>query len=305
MFNFKKEEKEIGIKSYERPLIVYIAVIIFFLCVTMYASGFLSQLIMIIKMGMDTPIGTAINLPSVNTSILFCIKTGAFTQIGWTFDAIITICAALALIAAKKKASILGNEKGTDERGVTYSSGSNYGSASVMTEKEATQKDRLGRTFYEVTPVKEARGYIVGMFDTEGKKTVAISPTSPLNANVAIFGSPGTGKSRGFIRNKMLQAVKRQESCVITDPKGELYQTMSEYFRENGYVVKLYNLRTDSLEHSDSWNCLKEVFDPETEEVTRGQPLYRLDEVFFTVTKIDTDHCCVIGYCKLCPRKRY
>ena len=70
-------------------------------------------------------------------------------------------------------------------------------------------------------------------------------------------GSSGTGKSRAISRNLVLQAVKRGESIILTDPKSELYESMGEYLRENGYVVKVLNLV--EMDHSDSWNCLCEV----------------------------------------------
>ena len=67
----------------------------------------------------------------------------------------------------------------------------------------------------------------------------------------------GTGKSRSISRNLVLQAVKRGESLILTDPKSELYESMSEYLRDNGYTVKVFNLI--EMDHSDSWNCLNEV----------------------------------------------
>lgn len=78
-----------------------------------------------------------------------------------------------------------------------------------------------------------------------------------LNANLAVCGSSGTGKSRAISRNLVLQAVKRGESVILTDPKSELYESMGEYLRENGYIVKVFNLV--EMDHSDSWNCLGEV----------------------------------------------
>lgn len=66
-----------------------------------------------------------------------------------------------------------------------------------------------------------------------------------------------TGKSRAISRNLVLQAVKRGESVILTDPKSELYESMGEYLRENGYIVKVFNLV--EMDHSDSWNCLGEV----------------------------------------------
>ena len=52
------------------------------------------------------------------------------------------------------------------------------------------------------------------------------------------------------------------ESLIITDPKSELYESMSAYLENEGYVVKAFNLVNP--ENSDSWNCLGEINGQET-----------------------------------------
>jgi type IV secretion system protein VirD4 len=44
---------------------------------------------------------------------------------------------------------------------------------------------------------------------------------------------------------------------IITDPKQELYEKTSQYLRDNGYNVKVFNLVRP--ENSDSWNCVGEI----------------------------------------------
>ena len=44
---------------------------------------------------------------------------------------------------------------------------------------------------------------------------------------------------------------------IICDPKSELYETTSQYLREQEYTVRVFNLV--SPEHSDSWACLSEI----------------------------------------------
>lgn len=78
-----------------------------------------------------------------------------------------------------------------------------------------------------------------------------------LNRHIAIFGASGTMKSRAIIRNALFQALKQQESVVITDPKGELYADTAELCRQNGYEVKVFNLVNP--EHGDSWNCMSDL----------------------------------------------
>lgn len=59
----------------------------------------------------------------------------------------------------------------------------------------------------------------------------------------------------------ILQCAARKSSLVICDPKSELYEKTSEYLRDQGYTVRVFNLVTPSA--SDSWNCLAEIGDQE------------------------------------------
>lgn len=60
----------------------------------------------------------------------------------------------------------------------------------------------------------------------------------------------------------IFQCVARGESLIITDPKSELYESMSVYLENEGYTVKAFNLVNP--ENSDSWNCLGEINGQET-----------------------------------------
>ena len=54
-------------------------------------------------------------------------------------------------------------------------------------------------------------------------------------------------------------AAKRstQESLICVDPKGEVYESMSSFLREQGYEVRMFNLL--DMENSDAWNCLSGI----------------------------------------------
>ena len=88
-------------------------------------------------------------------------------------------------------------------------------------------------------------------------KTVCLPKETKLNRNIAVFGASGTMKSRAVIRNALFQALRRGESVVVTDPKGELYADTAELYRQNGYEVKIFNLVEP--QHSDSWNCMADL----------------------------------------------
>lgn len=134
------------------------------------------------------------------------------------------------------------------DRNLTVSNSGSYGTASFMSPKEAS-------ACFEVTSAKRTSQDILGMLP-DGQ-VLTLPKDTRLNANLAVCGSSGTGKSRAISRNLVLQAVKRSESVILTDPKSELYESMGEYLRENGYIVKVFNLV--EMDHSDSWNCLGEV----------------------------------------------
>ena len=144
--------------------------------------------------------------------------------------------------------------KGKGENGITdrkrnivYSDSGNYGTAGFMNDEEM-------KNVLEVNTPKNVNGIILGKY--EGK-AVCLPENTRMNKNVAVYGASGTMKSRAFVRNRIFQAVKRNESIFVTDPKSELYEDMAIYLKNNGYKVKVFNLI--NMQNSDSWNCLKEI----------------------------------------------
>ena len=107
----------------------------------------------------------------------------------------------------------------------------------------------------EVGNIRQIASPIMGKLSENGTDNyVGVPETQGMSRNIMVYGSPGTGKSRGFVMPFIMQAVKRGESLVICDPKAEFYEMYSEYLRNEGYFVRSYNLL--DLEASDGWNCL-------------------------------------------------
>lgn len=74
------------------------------------------------------------------------------------------------------------------------------------------------------------------------------------DAHSLIIGSTGSKKSRLFAM-PMLEIIRRSgESVVVTDPKGELYDTTARDFEDSGYHVYVINLRDPAK--SNGWNPL-------------------------------------------------
>lgn len=163
--------------------------------------------------------------------------------------AILAVLVGIALICVFGLRIGWGNRGTSDpDRNLTISNSGSYGTAGFMSRKEAE------RTF-EVTTAKRTSQDILGVFDDN--QVITLGEGTRLNANLAVAGASGTGKSRSISRNLILQAAKRGDSLVITDPKSEIYESMSQYLRDQGYTVRVFNLV--QMEHSDSWNCLNEV----------------------------------------------
>lgn len=162
----------------------------------------------------------------------------------------IFICAGLLVLLFAMVIKLGFNEGGEydRERNLVYSSKGTYGTAGFMTKAE--MKEVL-----DIVPdVRKHKGTILGLLDGQA---VCVPEKTRMNANIAVYGASGSKKTRAYCVNRILQSVARGESLVICDPKSELYEKTSEYLRDMGYVVKVFNLV--SPENSDSWNCLSEI----------------------------------------------
>ena len=74
------------------------------------------------------------------------------------------------------------------------------------------------------------------------------------NVNVLVVGGSGSGKSAAYVTPN---ATLLHGSYIYTDPKGELFNNTSSFFRENGYDVKVLNLVRP--ENSDGFNPLMNI----------------------------------------------
>jgi len=90
-------------------------------------------------------------------------------------------------------------------------------------------------------------------------KRYAVRRSRGMNGNVIIFGSPGSGKSVSIAIPTIFQTIRRGESLIVTDPKGELYMNTHIMARAHGYTVKVLNLTPRMMAHSDSVNFMSVV----------------------------------------------
>ena len=69
-----------------------------------------------------------------------------------------------------------------------------------------------------------------------------------------VIGSTGSGKTQCVIFPMVYNLAKHDESMIITDPKGEIYEKTSEMLRHRGYNIVLLNFRNP--QKGNSWNPL-------------------------------------------------
>ena len=167
----------------------------------------------------------------------------------------VTAVAALLVCLITKKGYIWfsGYKYTHDPRGFDILPDATHGSSGFLTKKEMGE-------FLELGDVTEVQGMMLGKHkahenDLDKYAIYAAHRMIPGdNNNLLCIGAPGSGKSRGFIIPFLMGCAQRGESVFVTDPKGELFEKLSPYFREKGHYVKAVNFL--DMAHSDGWNCL-------------------------------------------------
>lgn len=140
-----------------------------------------------------------------------------------------------------------------DKRGFDILPDGTHGTSGFMGRKE------MGRIL-EYGKIDSLSGTILGKLeDTSAGYTEYLSPKKDngLNEHIMVFGASGAGKSRGFVKPFILQCIKRQESLVLVDPKGEFFESMSELLKNKGYEVRSFNLL--DMVNSDGWNVMADI----------------------------------------------
>lgn len=170
--------------------------------------------------------------------------------------ALVFACAiTFIIIRFSVKNTDLNATKEVDDRGVATSMAGTYGTARWMNETEA-------KKVYEVGPVENVTGTILGQFTQDGEEVIALPFEPTGNRNLILIGPPGSGKSFGYVRTAVFQSIVRGESVVVTDPKGEIHNDMRKLLESRGYKVKVFNLI--NLDLSNAWDCVQEIYDPIT-----------------------------------------
>ncbi len=176
---------------------------------------------------------TDLNTIDINLLNLFTVifRNGTISII-WIILNLIIILVAKNVITTKQNAKIeieginLKKKDGT------------FGTADWGTKEEIQEYLSIGKR----------DGIILG--ETEEQEIITLPMDTYLNKNIAVFGSSGSKKSRGFAipngielsQEELQLAISRNMSLVFTDPKGELYRKLAKYLESKDYDVKVFNL---------------------------------------------------------------
>ena len=231
--------------SGKKKIIVIVAASVAALLLILYLGGMLGQVLQnYAEWRENDGMAGKVQIKAVNPNPINCFQQAFSAECLKSILGLLFISGAIFVIY-KLHDKFDGKER--DPRGFVKSRSGAYGTASWMTDKEM-------REVLEISEPGKAEGVILGEYKG---KTVGLPKNTRLNRHIAVFGASGTGKSRAVIRNSLFQALKNNESVVITDPKGELYADTAEMYRRCGYEVKVYNLVNPG--HSDSWNCMSDL----------------------------------------------
>lgn len=128
-----------------------------------------------------------------------------------------------------------------------------FGGAHFQTEEEMLKKNADGiSSFSKFGSIDETDGHIFGE-DSDGNIFTFNYPPG-MNRNKILFGAPGSGKSAAIIKTDLYQAIRRGDSLIVTDSKGDLYAQTSAVAKEHGYIVRVLNLKATEFKNSDGFN---------------------------------------------------
>lgn len=132
--------------------------------------------------------------------------------------------------------------------------------------------------------IENINGAILGR-DPETKLICSPKKTLYINNHKVVCGGSGARKTTTQVLNELFQVIKRNESFIVTDPKGEIYEMLSVMVEKRGYKTKVLNLV--NLENSDGIDFLKSCRDKNGKQDKEIEAVQTLVKVIMANTTED------------------
>lgn len=109
---------------------------------------------------------------------------------------------------------------------------------------------------YEELKDTEITGALIQAKEKDGHLKVTFSKP----AHTLVIGTTGSGKTATFVNPsiQILSELRNHPSMLVSDPKGELYQSNAKALKAKGYEVKVLDLRNPY--NSVRWNPLERPY---------------------------------------------
>ncbi len=110
------------------------------------------------------------------------------------------------------------------------------------------KEDEIKRELKPVNP-KAPTSDVAGIALINDGKTIWVDDSE---YHSLIIGSTGSGKTQTVVFPLIQTLAKKGESMILTDPKGELYETTANLLKSKGYKIIVINLRDP--QRGNAWN---------------------------------------------------
>lgn len=184
-------------------------------------------------------------------SFFYCLYAG----IKHSLLFVVALTMIINIVVYKMCSALKANSKYDEDRNYEISDEGIYGTAQKMTDAEK-KVALIEGTYADITD------NILGADIDDPNKLYALnSKQYGINGNVYIVGSPGAGKSRCIAVPDIMQMIRRGESGIIADPKGELYGKTKRMLEAHGYTVKIFDVHPKRMGHSDTVDFMEVIGD--------------------------------------------
>ena len=131
----------------------------------------------------------------------------------------------------------------------------NLEQARFQSEREIEQNFQT--VDYSELPNTEVKGIPIQAYEENNRLKITFSPPT----HTLVIGTTGSGKTTTFVNPtvQILAESKTKPSMLITDPKGELYQSHARNLKRAGYTVKILDLRNPY--NSVRWNPMERAYE--------------------------------------------